>query len=347
MLIVYINNGPGWQPITYMANLAAELFEAELVVLDSKLPKAMMAKLEMLLLKRNKSTGNETCLMICPDATSALNITQIKGWRKRFRCLAVLVIESYWVNRIPKVVKLSHPFDHIFVTSEEDLQAWTEAMQTPTTYLARATDVLRLGGANMNADLDRSWDLTRIGRQPPEWDDDNNTNKQCADLNLRFHGRMKNHDTAEGNQIALMQLYQQSKFMLAFSNTAHRDHYTHPVRQYITERWTDALACGAVVAGIVPNEPSIKRLLWDGATLELGTIKIKDGLQIIAEAAKLWKPEQALKNYQYALQRLDWRWRFADIAAVLGESPKRLIEEIKWLEQKIAAGQITTAVSNR
>lgn len=340
MLIVYICNGSGWEPITYMANLAAELFEAELVVLDSKMPKAMMAKLEMFLLKRNKSIGDEACLMICPDASSALKITQIKGWRKRFRCLAVLVIESYWVNRIPKAVKLSRPFDHIFITSEEDLQAWTETMQTPTTYLARATDVLRLGGANINGDSsDRNWDLTRIGRQPPEWADDKTTNKLCADLNLKFHGRMKGYDTAEKNQIALMQLYQQSKFLLAFSNTAHKDHYTHPVRQYITERWTDALACGAIVAGIAPNEPSIKRLLWDGATLELDSIKINDGLEIIAEAVKQWKPEQALKNYQLALERLDWRWRFAEIAAVLNEHPTKLKEEIKMLEQKIASNK--------
>ena len=141
------------------------------------------------------------------------------------------------------------------------------------------------------------------------------------------------------NQLAIMQLYQQSKFLLAFSNFAHPSNYTHPTRQYITARWTDALACGAIVAGIVPNEPSIKRLLWDGTTLDLKSININEGLQVIAEAAKIWKPEQAINNHQLSLERLDWRWRFAEIALVLNESPKRLGEEINILKQKIIAGR--------
>ena len=346
MLIVYINNGSGWEPITHMVKLAAELFEAELVVLDSKMPKSIWSKLEMLLLKRNKRGSGETCLLICPDASSFLSITQIKGWRKRFRCLAVWVIDSFWVDRIPKAAKLSRPFDHIFITSEEDVAAWTEAMQTPTSWLGWGSDALGMGGSGLHdadltgADLDRNWDLTRIGRQPPEWDDDENTKKLCLDAKLKFHGRLQSFDTAAENQQALMQLYQQSKFLLAFSNSAHPNHYTHPTRQYITGRWTDALACGAIVAGIAPNEPSINRLLWDGATLDLKSIQINEGLQIIAEAAKLWKPEQAIKNQQLALERLDWRWRFADIAAVLQESPSRLREEINLLKQKIATGKV-------
>jgi hypothetical protein len=333
MLIVYINNGSGWEPITHMVNVAAELFEAEIIVLDSKTPKSIWVKLEMLLLKRDKRGSEETCLLICPDASSFLSITQIKGWRKRFRCLAVWIIDSFWLDRIPKAARLSRPFDHIFITSEEDVAAWTEAMQTPTTCLAWGSNVLGLGSIYLN----REWDLARIGRQPPEWDDDENTKRLCTDLKLTFHGRVQSYDTAEKNQQALMRLYQQSKYLLAFSNSAHPNHYTHPTRQYITGRWTDALACGAIVAGIAPNEPSIKRLLWDGATLDLKSIKINEGLPIIAEAAKLWKPEQAIKNHLLALERLDWRWRFVEIAAVLKESPKRLSEEIKLLKHKITA----------
>ena len=288
--------------------------------------------------------------MICPDASSFLSITQIQGWRKRFSCLAVWIIDYFWLERIPKAAKLSRPFDHIFITSEEDVAAWTAAMQTPTTCLAWGSDVLRFGGVNaggvsvssVNADgasSDRVWDLARIGRQPPEWDDDENTKKQCAERQLSFQGRIKGYDTAEKNQNALKDLYQQTKYLLAFSNFAHLSNYTHPTRQYITARWTDALACGAIVAGIVPNEPSIRRLLWDGATLDLKSININEGLQVIAEAAKIWKPEQAINNHQLSLERLDWRWRFAEIALVLNESPKRLGEEINILKQKIIAGR--------
>ena len=203
------------------------------------------------------------------------------------------------------MAKFSRPFDHIFITLEEDVAAWSEAMKTPTTCLAWGSDVLRLGVTK----VDRVWDLARIGRQPPEWEDDENTKKRCAEKQLSFHGRVNGRDTAEKNQNALKDLYQQTKYLLAFSNSVDLSLYTHPTRQYITARWTDSLACGAIVAGIVPNEPSIKRLLWDGATLDLKSIKINEGLQVIAEAAKTWKPEQAINNHQLALERLDWRWR--------------------------------------
>lgn len=332
MLIVYIDNGSGWEPITHMVNLAAELFEAELVVLNVKTPRTLWSKLEMFFLRRQKLVGTEACLLVYPDAVSFLRLPQIEGWQIRFSSLAVWVIDSFWVDRIPKAAKLSRPFDHVFITSEEDIPAWTNAMRTPTSCLAWGSDVLRIGVAT----ADRTWDLARIGRQPPEWDDDEHTKKRCANKKISFHGRIKGEDTAAKNQAVLKNLYKQTKFLLAFSNAAHFNHYTHPTRQYITARWTDALACGAIVAGIAPNEPSINRLLWDGATLDLKSIKIDEGLEIIAEAVKIWKPEQAKKNQQLALERLDWRWRFAEIAIVLGESPKRLDEEVKLLKQKIA-----------
>ena len=335
MLIVYIDCGPGWEPITQMVNLAAELFEADLLILDPKAPITMWSKLEMLLLRRQRTVGDETCLLVYPDAIGFLTLPQVTNWRKRFKFLAAWVIDSFWIERIPRLAKFSRPFDHIFITLEEDVAAWTEAMKTPTTCLAWGSDVLRLGGTK----VDRVWDLARIGRQPPEWEDDENTKKRCAEKQLSFHGRIKGRDTAEKNQNALKDLYQQTKYLLAFSNSVDLSLYTHPTRQYITARWTDALACGATVAGIVPNEPSIERLLWDGATLDLKSIKINEGLQVIAEAAKKWKPEQAIRNHQLSLERLDWRWRFAEIALVLDESPKRLGEEINILKQKIIAGQ--------
>ncbi|MBV9385751.1 MAG: glycosyltransferase family 1 protein [Chroococcidiopsidaceae cyanobacterium CP_BM_ER_R8_30] len=209
---------------------------------------------------------------------------------------------------------------------------WMQLMKTPTTWLPWGTDVLRLGGK----EPERIWDLTRVGRQPPEWDDDLVTEQACLKRNLRFHGRpIEFVDSASRNQETLMKLYRQTKFMLAFSNTANPTNYTHPSREYITARWVDALACGAVVAGIPPKEPSIDSLLWSGATLDTGTIQREDGLRVITQAVHTWRTEQAERNYRQALERLDWRWRFATIADFFKESPQRLNDELQLLHQKI------------
>ena len=330
MLIVYINPGFGWEPITEMVNLATELFQAELLVINHNQPN-FLTKLELVFLKRQKLNSIEKCLFIIPGPADLLSLSSISGWRRRFAFIGVWVIDSFWLNHISRIAKLARPFDHIFITSEEDIEAWTIEMKTSTTWLPWGSDALRFGGKS----ADRIWDLTRIGRQPPEWDDDEITKKLCNNSNLRFHGRLEKSDTAAGNQLNLLNLYQQTKFLLAFSNVANPTNYTHPTRQYITARWTDALACGAIVAGIPPNEPSINRLLWEGATLDLNTIKIKEGLHLISEAVKSWKPEFAAKNHLMALERLDWRWRFAEIALVFNERPKLLDDEIDLLKKRI------------
>jgi hypothetical protein len=72
--------------------------------------------------------------------------------------------------------------------------------------------------------------------------------------------------------------------------------------------------------------------------LNLGSIRIEDGLQVILEAKHSWQAGQAARNHQQALKRLDWRWRFATIANVFDESPKRLNYELKLLKQRIEPG---------
>lgn len=331
MLIVYlVPDGPGWNPITYMVSLAKELLEAELLVLDSKMPN-LLGQLETLVLRRENKECGESCLLICGSPTALLSLFLIKNWRKRFRYIAAWVIDSFWINSIPRVIRLSRPFDQLFVTTEEDVPAWTQMMRTPTTWLPWGADVLRLGGN----DPERIWDLTRVGRQPPEWDNDLVTQQSCLERKLRFHGRPEEFNNASRNQETLMRHYRQTKFLLAFSSAVNPTNYTHPSREYLTGRWVDALACGSIVAGIAPKEPSIDRLLWSGATLELGTVGRENGLRVITEAVQNWKPEQAERNYRQALERLDWRWRFTVIADAFKESPKRLNHELQLLRHKI------------
>jgi hypothetical protein len=335
MLIVDLVGGEtGWQPIAYMVNLAAELLEADVLRLDRRKPN-LLEKLNVLISKRQRAWGEESCLLICQSPADLLCLYRITGWQKRFRYIAAWVIDSFWTEWIPKTVRLNQPFDHLFVTTEEDVPIWNQITHTPTTCLPWGSDVLRLGGAAS----ERTWDLTRVGRQPPEWENDQITQEDCAERNLRFHGRPRMFDNATQNQMALMQLYRQTKFLLAFSNSVNPMNYTHPHRDYLTGRWVDALACGAVVAGVRPKSTSANRLLWSGATIDLGTIHREEGLQIIAEAVRDWTPAQAAINYHHALERLDWRWRFAAIADTFQESPKPLQNEIQQLHQKIRQQQ--------
>lgn len=340
MLIVYRKSSLGWSPIYYMVQLMAELFRADLLIFKSQsIPKNLGKRLEAHFLRRKKDQEGEPCLIICNGPNDLRLLSGIKNWRTRFGIVAAWVIDSFWINRIPKLNPVLNKFDYLLdnfdyflITTKEDVSEWRQLTKKPIHWLPWGTDALRLGSSASR----RDWNLIRVGRQPAEWDNDSMTKKLCLEKKLRFHGRPSYHSCPITNQKMLMNIFGQTQFTLAFSNTANPTKYTHPSREYLTARWVDSLACGAIVAGIPPQEPSIKSLLWDGATLNLQSVIIEEGLEVIAEAVRNWTPQKAETNYKQALKLLDWRWRFAVISDLLKVSSDQLNYEFNLL--KVQAG---------
>ena len=328
VVIVYEQLGVGWGPIAYMVQLCAELFEAELVVLKGR---KNIGALQKLLALTPRRRGSETCLLVSGHPAQLQSLLRVEGWKHRFGQIAGWVIDGFWTEAIPLIVRHGRIFDQFFITTDEDVAVWQELTKCPTTAITWGADVLRLGTDRK----DRAVDVLRVGRQPSEWNDDTVTCAAARAKGLAFRGRPEILQDLIENQRMLMRQYGDSKFLLAFSNAVHRELHTHPTREYLTARWTDGLAAGAIIAGIAPKSPTANRLLWPGATLDLGSVGRVDGLAILAEAVASWRPEQAAANHLMALQRFDWRWRFSAIAAALGESPHRLAAELNLLKEKI------------
>jgi hypothetical protein len=222
-------------------------------------------------------------------------------------------------------------FDHVFVTEREDLDTWRDMIRAPVEWLPWGSDVLDLGSANPM----RRLDLLRLGRQPFEWEDDESSVRICHSRNLTFHGRPPYFDDASDNERALMKILTDTKFVLAFANLVNPGAQTHPSREYLTARWTDALAAGATVAGIPPRSESVRSLLWPEALLDVGTVKRDEGLEVIAQAVRKWTSDRARLNYLKSLERLDWRWRFEKIAGALAVDSRPLSRELARLRQVI------------
>jgi hypothetical protein len=332
MLIVY-PQPPGhfYQSVTYMAHLAAELFEAELLIVPEQKLSRYKRQLNIL---TPRFRGSESCLLICPGPEHLWSLYSVPGWKTRFGKLFGWVIDSFYFDRVTRGMDFCRQFDHLLVARKDDIEEWTRRLKTPTTWVPWGSDVLRLGSQQS----ERPWDVLRIGRQPDEWNDDSEVARDCEKMSLSFHGRFAVSEDGITGQRHLMGLCAQSKFQLAFSNIAHFSDYTHRTRAYITARWVDALSSGTVVAGIPPRCAEVDELFWPGATLDLGTVHRKEGLQIIADACQSWRPEHAQTNYLRSLERLDWRWRFAKIANLMNESPNKLRAEIDLLKRAIQAG---------
>src|SRR6266404_3720369 len=266
-----------------MVAIAGELLECEILTADRSRPSNTTKILSVLRQRTRNGASDETCLLVCKGPADLLAVLNIENWRKRFRYLTAWIIDSFWLDHIPRSIRFRNPFDHIFVTSLEDVSRWREITGVATTWLPWGTDALRLGQGGAH----REWDLMRVGRQPSEWEDDLDAAVAAGSLGIRYRGRPDSGDlNALQNQKLMMNAYGASKFILAFSNAVNCDPNNHPTREYLTGRWVDALGCGSIVAGIAPRGPNSDGLLWDGATLELGSVRRSEGLQVIAGALK-------------------------------------------------------------
>ena len=327
--VIYVDiGGDGYYPVLHMARLAAELLETELVVLRRN-SLGSVAKLAALL---PRGRGHLAGLLICPWPRDLDALLLVNGWRKRYERLVAWVFDSFWPESIPRSMRWRGIFDHVFITEREDLTTWRAMLRVPVDWLPWGSDTLRLGSASPV----RPVDLMRLGRQPPDWDDDASTTAACASVQLRFHGRPAYLQDPGESHRELVKTLAQAKFTLSFSNLANPGPHTHAVRDYITARWTDALSAGAIVAGIPPRGDSAQALLWEDALLDLGTMDRARGLEVLADAVSHWTPQRALRNHLRSLEVLDWRWRFEKLAAALDIRPQKLCTELTLLRRAIA-----------
>jgi hypothetical protein len=306
--------------VYYMARLAAELLDGELTVL----PPRNITLIQKLTTVLPLGDHGVDCLLICPSPSCLASFLQISDWRRKYRVLMAWVFDSFWTEHIPRFARWTRIFDRIFVTEQEDLDTWRRMVHAPVEWLPWGSDVLRLGSDNPS----RPFDLLRFGRQPSQWEDDSTSRSECDSRGLAFQGRPPELKDATNSELSLMSFLGNTKFALAFSNRVSPNPQTHPIREYLTGRWTDALAAGATVAGVPPRSGTVQSLLWPEALLDLGTINQCEGLEVVTAAVRYWTPARARQNYLQSLQRLDWRWRFKTLAAMFDIHSDRLDKEL-------------------
>lgn len=329
MKVIYPRPGvASWHVITVMVRLLARLTEAELVVPHVDDVRGKARRYAGLLPMRS---GTEPLLVIAPEPADLNAALHLKAWTKGYGPIVGWVIDSWWDDRIPACAKRGL-YDVIYVTEKESVEPWRAATGSDVRWLPQGTNALDWGSAT----ADRPVTLQRVGRQPAMWDDDEAVAAACRAVGLTYRGRPPFKEGAEEGMEALLGTVSQARFSLAFSSRHDPQVYTHPTREYVTGRWTDSLAAGAVVAGIPPDCASARELFWPGALLDLGSVDRPSGLAVLAEADAGWTPETAAHNHLMALRRLDWRWRIQQVASDLGLDPQPLRAEMARLQDRIA-----------
>lgn len=331
MKIVYTRpSSPGWHPITMMARLAAELFDAELLELPEVAGTRKLPSVRGLLPRRR---GAEDLLVIAPKPQHLNAVLALQPGS--FGCVVGWVIDSMWLDQVPRVVRSGSWYDRLAITDGDLVASWSSLTSTDVRWVPIGADVLAVDRRWLGEE--RPMDVLRIGRQPSAYADNDRTASLCAQRGLAFLPPPRLDVEPTANAASVAAAFAAAKTTLAFTTLVDEEPWTHPTVEYLTSRWTEALANGSVVAGQLPACRAARELLWPGATLELPYDDLEAGLAELARFTRSWTPEVAVHTYRLALERLDWRYRFEDLAGMFDRPFDRLDRSLDDLRHLVSS----------
>lgn len=321
----------GWAPIVGLGHLAARLFGGEVVNYPADYP----GKVQKLWGLRPRGAGRQDAglLALLYGPSDITKLRQSLAFRGGYRFVVAWIIDSFWED--PRVRGFEfRGVDLLCITRKEEAGYYRRLAGCPVLALNWGADVLGQGSGA----AERPVDLLRLGRQPVAWDNDAETAAVAAEYGLSFAGRPPLIDDPLANQRGIMAAYGRAKYLIAHSNLTSVEANTHKTKEYITARWTDALASGCSVAGLQPTRDSSYRdLFWPGATLEFDRVDLRHNMSALAEAVAAWTPEQARHNHRMALQRLDWRHSLGKIADAVSVGAPALDADLARIASRAAA----------
>ncbi|GGH62927.1 glycosyltransferase family 1 protein [Rothia aerolata] len=332
-LFVAVPQEAGWAPVNSMTTLLANYLGVEPVLVD--VHRSLSRSTKLLSALPRTSVGQRIALVIAYDPGQLNAIAQLRLAFKPYSAIYGWVIDSFWSERIPRLVRGRSPYTKIFLTDSGDLKDWEAAGVKNLGVLPWGTDVWSSFHQRIQASLTKTTDLLRVGRQPDVWNDDDLTASTARKFGLTFEGRPQFGSTPHDSARFLADALSRTKFTLAFSVRSSPTSYTHPQKDYITARWLDALAWGSTVVGQKPSSAATRELLWEGATIEISPNNREIGMQTIADVAKEYAPEQAREHVLMALQRLDWRHRFGVLLRQMNIISPSLNEDLRDIENAL------------
>lgn len=330
-VICVVQDGVGWSPVIGQARLVADLLGASLELVPEWRGGVPGRNRAYSLLPRRR--GGQHCIVIAARPGHLYAASSLASVLHRHGTVVGWIADSIWFEEIPRIASGGRWFDHLLVTNPEDVEPWHAATGVATSWMPLGADVLDRGS---NA-IDRPVDVQRYGREPTSWNDDDLSRARCERAGLRFAGRPPYHADDRRNLEETARWLARSKFVLGFGQAENRAPNLHPTRQYLTHRFAEILASGAVIAGSAPRCDAADRLLWPGAVLDLPADP-DAAMPVLVDAVTSWSPELARRTHHLALERFDWRWRIAELATMLDIASPRLDAEMARLAAAIAEG---------
>ncbi|MGY6411430.1 MAG: hypothetical protein ACXIUV_10460 [Alkalilacustris sp.] len=329
-IISFVNRSVGYAPITHLADLLARLLDGQETRIGGTRRRLLHKLSQYVPIPARRGCGT---IVLSPWLGSVQHAWRAVNLFRAPRPRALWIIDSFWTEELArKAPMIRRHFDLVCFMQGFDREVYRKHFGEAALCLPWGTDALHFPDRGM----DRRYDLLRFGRQPAAWEDDGATRALCDTAGLRFVGRPIFAGLGPQEQYAVLkgECLAQAAYVLAHSNLCDASTYTHPEKEYITGRWTDALAGGAFVAGR-PPERDLGLIDWPEALLRIPPDDAKAGIGLIREARAAWTPEVARRNREGALRTLDWRWRIRELAYAMGLRAPKLDAEMMELTRRL------------
>lgn len=304
----------GWGPIQALTDLAVRALDARHVQIPEREPYPRWFNARGLVPTRRAKNGRHAVIIAgVPGQLRALLERPL--WLGSYESVSAWVIDSFWDDRVPRSIQGARHLDHVWVADADDIQPWERMFPGGVGLLPWGADTLAARAHSHNA---KDIDLLRTGRQPAAYDDDSATATEAERRGIAFHGRPAFGATEAESQANLRGALARAKGVLAFTNLVDSTTYTHPTKEYITGRWTDAAAHGAVCIGKRPGTATSREMIPDFARLEISHEALARGMSEIERWLESYSSSEATRIRAHAADVLDWRHRLAIIADTLG-----------------------------
>ncbi|WP_289231246.1 hypothetical protein [Barrientosiimonas endolithica] len=244
----------------------------------------------------------------------------------RFDRVGAWIIDSFWDELLPRFARHRNTFDRLWVTDGELADRYGAATGVPTGWLPWGTDALQ---AQQDHDLtaNRPVDVLRLGRQPRAWDDDDSNRAALSRVGMSYQGRFPLATDGSTNQRTVHDQLRRAKVVLASSSLDSPSAYRHPTRDYLSARFTDAVANGTLIAGSSPRCRAAD-LLPSDALIPMDVSSLEVGLPALRAALETYDTGAPLRLSRHALRMLDWRHRIRIIADEFELNPATLDQEL-------------------
>jgi len=324
--------GDGWQPVMALAELVARLWETTPTFIHPSRDYSVARKL--LSVVPRKRGNRPPLLIIAAHPGDLLSLAEPRALLGRFSQVGAWIIDSFWDERIPLFARMGHTIDRVWITDAELVDHYAEVMKVPCGWAPWGSDALAVHGLPT---VERDIDVLAFGRQPTAWGDHATNLRELGELGLSYQGGFP-RVAGSANQQHVRDHLRRAKVVLASSNLASPAPYTHPTRDYITARFTDAVACGTIIAGHPPRCRAAE-LLPKAGMLAIDVSSREAGLSHVKAAADGWTAATADAIHASALAHLDWRHRIRHVSEGLGVTTPTLTSELAMLDDAIAAGR--------